>query len=170
MRRAALAQAMRDEPSQPDAWTLYPSHSARRGSHTLRHRPAPTAAPTPPPTTGPRALTLRSILGVLLLNARCAARPVRRRVRRRRGGGGGVAAVAAWRACALCVCARSAIWLEASEGQWEAAATLAHVAVAAHYGDASLWQAWLELEEMRGRPEPLLRLRALASASGVRLK
>jgi len=62
----------------------------------------------------------------------------------------------------------SAIWIEASEGQWEAAATLAHIAVANQYGSAELWSQWLELEDMRGNVETLLRLRALASAAGVR--
>lgn len=62
-----------------------------------------------------------------------------------------------------------AIWLEAADARWDAAATLAHVAVATHYGSAAVWQQWLDLEEMRGNVESLLRLRALASAAGVRL-
>jgi len=62
-----------------------------------------------------------------------------------------------------------AIWLEAAEEQWAVASTLAHVAVATHYSSGVLWQQWLDLEEMRGNVESLFRLRALASAAGVRL-
>ena len=62
-----------------------------------------------------------------------------------------------------------AIWLEAAEEQWAVASTLAHVAVATHYTSGVLWQQWLDLEEMRGNVESLFRLRALASAAGVRL-
>jgi len=73
-----------------------------------------------------------------------------------------------WSAGLLCVALRSAIWLEASDDSWEAAATLAHIAVANVYGSGVLWQQWLDLEEMRGDVESLPRLRALASAAGVR--
>mmetsp|Transcript_14913 Transcript_14913/g.33813 ORF Transcript_14913/g.33813 Transcript_14913/m.33813 type:complete len:94 (-) Transcript_14913:736-1017(-) len=66
----------------------------------------------------------------------------------------------------LLVC--SAIRLHASEGAWESASALAHVAVANHFNCAELWQQWLEIEEMRGNVETALRLRALASAAGVR--
>lgn len=39
--------------------------------------------------------------------------------------------------------ARRAIWVEAADEHWEAAATLAHIAVANHHGSAGLWQqAW----------------------------
>mmetsp|Transcript_2898 Transcript_2898/g.8088 ORF Transcript_2898/g.8088 Transcript_2898/m.8088 type:complete len:118 (-) Transcript_2898:491-844(-) len=65
--------------------------------------------------------------------------------------------------------ASSAVWLEASEGQWAVASTLAHVAVATHYSSGTFWQQWMEIEEMNGDIEFLFRLRALASAAGVRL-
>lgn len=107
-------------------------------------------------------------------------------------------------ACRCVAPPTSAIWLEASDASLEAASTLAHIAVANHYGNGLLWQQamlercspvrraqehtscavtrvsvarnvctavcvpqWLELEEMRGDVESLLRLRALASAAGV---
>jgi len=65
-------------------------------------------------------------------------------------------------------CWTFAIRLHASEGAWESASALAHVAVANHFNCAELWQQWLEIEEMRGNVETALRLRALASAAGVR--
>uniref|UniRef100_A0A7S3W2T7 Uncharacterized protein n=1 Tax=Emiliania huxleyi TaxID=2903 RepID=A0A7S3W2T7_EMIHU len=61
-----------------------------------------------------------------------------------------------------------AIWNEAADAQWEAAAALAHVAVAVNYTSATLWQQWQRLEGLRENTEAQLRLRALASAAGVR--
>lgn len=66
----------------------------------------------------------------------------------------------------------SAIWLEASDQQWESASALTHVAVALHFSSASMWSQWVELEGLRAGStvsETQFRLRALASAAGVKL-
>ena len=62
------------------------------------------------------------------------------------------------------------MWLEASLQQFEAASALAHVAVARHSFSATLWRQWVEIEGLRtGADQTQLRLRAMASAAGVKL-
>jgi len=102
----------------------------------------------------PPALSLRAAAKAALCGHRAAARAILVRALESDPG-----CIVAW---------DLAIWNEAADAQWEAAAALAHVAVAVNYTSATLWQQWQRLEGLRENTEAQLRLRALASAAGVR--